>query len=67
MVWRCPRRPRRLRPGKEEAVRAGDTVLFPPHGGGEIRNDGQELTVVLMVFVGPPVPEETPVAGTPMP
>ena len=26
--------------GQEVTVRAGDTVLFPPHGGGELRNDG---------------------------
>jgi quercetin dioxygenase-like cupin family protein len=51
--------------GQEVTVRAGDTVLFPPHGGGEIRNDGPERTVVLIVFVGPPVPEGTPAAGTP--
>jgi hypothetical protein len=46
--------------GQEVTVRAGDTVLFPPHGGGEIRNDGPERTVVLIVFVGPPLPEGTP-------
>ncbi len=51
--------------GQEVTVRAGDTVLFPPHGGGEIRNDGSERTVVLIVFVGPPLPEGTPVAATP--
>jgi quercetin dioxygenase-like cupin family protein len=51
--------------GQEVTVRAGDTVLFPPHGGGEIRNDGPERIVVLIVFVGPPVPEGTAVAGTP--
>ena len=26
--------------GQEVTVRAGDTVLFPPHVGGELRNDG---------------------------
>jgi hypothetical protein len=51
--------------GQEVTVQAGDTVLFPPHGGGEIRNDGSERTVVLIVYVGPPGPEGTPVAGTP--
>jgi hypothetical protein len=51
--------------GQEVTVRAGDTVLFPPHGGGEFRNDGSERTVVLIVFVGPPLPEGSPVAGTP--
>ena len=51
--------------GQEVTVRAGDTVLFPPHGGGEIRNDGLEHTVVLIVYVGPPLPEGPPVAGTP--
>jgi hypothetical protein len=40
-------------------------VLFPPYGGGEIRNDGSERTVVLIVYVGPPDPEGTPGAGTP--
>ena len=33
--------------GQEVTVRAGDTALFPPQGGGELRNDGQEITVVL--------------------
>jgi co-chaperonin GroES (HSP10) len=51
--------------GQEVTVRAGDTVLFPPYGGGEIRNDGSERTVVLIVYVGSPGPEGTPVAGTP--
>ena len=51
--------------GQEVTVRAGDTVLFPPHGGGEIRNDGPERTVVLIVFVGPPLPEGTRLPGVP--
>ena len=51
--------------GQEVTVRAGDTVHFPPYGGGEIRNDGSERTVVLIVYVGPPDPEGTPGAGTP--
>ncbi len=50
--------------GQEVTVRAGDTVLFPPYGGGELRNDGQETTVVLAAFVGEAV-TGTPVAGTP--
>jgi len=50
--------------GQEVRVRAGDTVLFPPHGGGELRNNGQETTVVLAAFVGEAV-SGTPVAGTP--
>jgi hypothetical protein len=41
--------------GQEVTLGVGDTVLFPPNvGGGEIRNDGQERTVALVVFVGPP-------------
>jgi hypothetical protein len=41
--------------GQEVTLAAGDTVLFPPNvGGGEVRNDGQERTVALVVFVGPP-------------
>ena len=50
--------------GQEVTVRAGDTVLFPPHVGGELRNNGQEITVVLAAFVGEAV-SGTPVAGTP--
>ncbi len=50
--------------GQEVTVRAGDTALFPPHVGGELRNDGQETTVVLATFVGEAV-TGTPVAGTP--
>ncbi len=50
--------------GQEVTVRAGDTVLFPPHVGGELRNDGRERTVVLAAFVGEAV-TGTPVAGTP--
>jgi hypothetical protein len=40
------------------------TVLFPPHVGGELRNNGQETTVVLAAFVGEAV-SGTPVVGTP--
>ena len=40
--------------GQEVTLEAGDSVLFSPHVGGEIRNDGQERTVVLVIFVGPP-------------
>jgi hypothetical protein len=41
--------------GQEVTLGVGDTVLFPPNvGGGEVRNDGQERTVALVVFVGPP-------------
>ena len=53
--------------GQEVTVSAGDAVLFPPNASGEIRNDGDEPTVVLVVFVGPPAIEGTPVAGTPTP
>jgi quercetin dioxygenase-like cupin family protein len=53
--------------GQEVMLQAGDAVLFPPNVAGEVRNNGQERTVVLVVFVGPPVPEGTPVAGTPTP
>jgi quercetin dioxygenase-like cupin family protein len=41
--------------GQEVTVGVGDTVLFPPNAAGEIRNDGQERTLVLVAFVGPPV------------
>ena len=51
--------------GQEVTVSAGDAVHFPPDTSGEVRNDGQEPTVALVVFVGPPVTEGTPVAGTP--
>lgn len=40
--------------GQEVTLEAGDSVLFPPNVGGEIGNDGQERTVVLVVFAGPP-------------
>ena len=50
--------------GQEVTVEAGDAVLFPPNASGEIRNDGDEPTVVLVVFVGPPVPMGE-AAGTP--
>ena len=50
--------------GQEVTVRAGDTVLFPPHVGGELRNDGQETAVALATFVGEAV-SGTPVAETP--
>jgi quercetin dioxygenase-like cupin family protein len=53
--------------GQEVTLAAGDTVLFPPDVGGEIRNDSQVRTVVLVAFVGPPVTEGTPTAGTPTP
>jgi quercetin dioxygenase-like cupin family protein len=54
--------------GQEVTLSAGDTALFPPDvGGSEIRNDGQERTVVLVAFVGPPAPGSTPEAGTPTP
>ena len=46
--------------GQEVTLQAGDTVLFPPNAAGEIRNDSQERTVVLVAFVGPPAPEGTP-------
>jgi quercetin dioxygenase-like cupin family protein len=52
--------------GQEVTVAAGDAVLFPPNASGEIRNDGDEPAVVLVVFVGPPLMEGT-AAGTPVP
>lgn len=51
--------------GQEVTVGAGDTVLFPPNAAGEIRNDSQERTVVLVAIVEPPAVEGTPAAGTP--
>jgi quercetin dioxygenase-like cupin family protein len=42
--------------GQEVKLGAGDAGLFPPNASGEIRNDGDEPTVVLVVFVGPPIP-----------
>jgi hypothetical protein len=39
--------------GQEVTAGTGDTVLFSPNAAGEIRNDGQELTVVFVVFVVP--------------
>ncbi len=51
--------------GQEVTLAAGDSVLFPPNVGGEVRNDAEVRTVVLVAFVGPPVPEGTPEAGTP--
>jgi quercetin dioxygenase-like cupin family protein len=53
--------------GQEVTLAAGDTVLFPPNVGGEIRNDGQVRTVVLVAIVGPPPFVGTPAAGTPTP
>ena len=53
--------------GQEVTVGAGDSVLFPPNVGGEIRNDGQERAVALGFFVSPPAAEGTPAAGTPTP
>ena len=40
--------------GQEVTVQAGDAVLFPPNAAGEIRNDSQERSVVLVAIVGPP-------------
>ena len=51
--------------GQEVTLGAGDAALFPPNASGEVRNDGDEPAVVLVVFVGPPPIEGTPVAGTP--
>ena len=42
--------------GEEVTLGAGDAGLFPPNASGEIRNDGDEPTVVLVVLVGPPIP-----------
>ena len=46
--------------GQEVTVGPGDSVLFPPNASGEVRNDSQERSVALVVFVGPPVPDATP-------
>ena len=54
-------------PGQEVMLHPGDTALFPPNVGGEVRNDGQERAVVLVAFVGPSTPEASPTAATPMP
>jgi quercetin dioxygenase-like cupin family protein len=48
---------------QEVTLGTGDAALFPPNASGEIRNDGDEPTVVLVVFVGPPMPMAA--AGTP--
>ena len=53
--------------GQEVTLQPGDTVLFPPLVAGEIRNAGQERTVVIAVLVAPPFAEATPTAGTPTP
>ena len=53
--------------GQEVTLSAGDSVLFPPNAGGEIRNDGQERMVGIVALVGPPPAEATPTAGTPAP
>ena len=50
--------------GQEVTIAAGDAVLFPPNASGEIRNDGAEPPVALVVVVGPPAPEGT-AAATP--
>ena len=46
--------------GQEVTLGAGDTAFFPPNVSGEVRNDGQEQAVVLVVLVGPPETEGTP-------
>jgi quercetin dioxygenase-like cupin family protein len=51
--------------GHEVTLGAGDTVLFPPNVSGAIGNDGQERTVVLAVFVGPPAAMTGEAAPTP--
>ena len=38
--------------GEEVTLGAGDAGLFPPNASGEIRNDGDEPTVVLVVLSG---------------
>jgi len=53
--------------GQEVTLGAGDSALFPPNVAGEVRNASQERAVALVVLVGPPAPEGTPVAGTPAP
>ena len=53
--------------GQEVTLRAGDTALFPPEAGGEVRNAGRRPAVALAIFVGPGAPAGTPVAGTPTP
>ncbi len=51
--------------GQEVTIGEGDAVLFPPNASGELRNDGDEPTVALVVFVGPPTMEGTEAASTP--
>ncbi|MDP8930488.1 MAG: hypothetical protein M3O70_18450 [Actinomycetota bacterium] len=51
--------------GQEVTLRAGDAALFPPNVVGEIRNDSQVRTVVLVAIVGPP--EGTTGEATPTP
>lgn len=46
--------------GQEVTLSAGDSAFFPPNVSGEVRNDGQEQAVVLVVLVGPPETEGTP-------
>ena len=53
--------------GQDVTIGAGDSALFPPNAGGEVRNDGQEPVVVIAALVGPPAIEGTPEAGTPTP
>ena len=52
---------------QDVTIGVGDSVLFSPNVGGEVRNDGQEPVVALGAIVGPPPVEATPTAGTPAP
>ena len=56
-----------LAAGQEVTLHSGDSASFSLLAGGEVQNEGQERAVVLVLFVGPSVPEATPVAGTPTP
>jgi hypothetical protein len=53
--------------GQEVTLQAGDAASFSLLGGGEVQNEGQERAVVLVIFIGTPPAETTPVAGTPAP
>ena len=60
--------PEEVAAGTEVTLRAGDAALFPPNPGGaagEVRNDGQEPAVALVVSAGPA--EGAGAAGTPAP
>jgi hypothetical protein len=39
--------------GQPFMMNAGDSALFPPNVGGELRNGGRRVTVLLAVLIGP--------------